>query len=288
MSKKPETVYAKVDEQFDKQLWQVLSKRASVKQIAEQLRLKVKQVYKWKEGEALYPLSSLQSICQLTGLKPIIEYIRTKEGIVPLFNPKIENQLTPELSEFFGHLLHDGGIDIGYGVHYTTDEKPMLNRFQKLVELCFGTTQIRSKASGAATTIYYPAILGRLLVRNFGLPKGSKIKSNVRVPSDLKRRMTKVSLIVPYIAAAYCCDGDSKRNTRIGLASRSLEKPSQLLLDFQDLLRRLDFRSSVIRGSTIYETQDGIHRNWVLSFRDPSEGRRFRRIVQDYRSAFIC
>ena len=287
MSKKPETVYADVDDRFHEQLWQLIIATNTVKQIAQQLRLNVRQLYRWKEKEVLYPLSSLQAICKLAGVNPVITYIRTKQGTTRLYDPLVEQQVTPELSEFFGHLLHDGGIDEGYGVHYTTDDKEMLNRFQELIGICFGKTEVRQKPSGLATVNYFPAILGRLLVRNFDLPIGSKIKSDVKLPTRIKRRLTNATMIVPYIAAAYYCDGDHVRDIRIGLASRSLERPSRLLVDFRDLLRRLGFRSSKITGSTIYETQDGKHRNWVLRLLDPSERRRFKQLIEDYRSASI-
>jgi hypothetical protein len=288
VSKKPETVYAEVDERFHEQLWQSILNKMTVAQVAKQLKFNIRQLYRWKEREILYPLSSLQAICKLVGLKPAITSIRTKQGTVPLYEPKVEQQITPELSEFFGHLLHDGGIDKGYGVHYTTDDKEMQHRFQQLVGICFGRTEVRQKPSGLATVIYYPAILGRLLVRNYGLPAGNKVISNVQLPPKIKRALTSAGLIVPYIAAAYYCDGDHVRDIRIGLASRSLERPSSLLVDFKDLLERLSFRSSRITGSTIYETQDGLHRNWVLRLIDPAEKRRFKQMIEDYRSASIC
>lgn len=288
MSKKPETVYAAVDERFHERLWQIISANMTVAQVARQLKLNVRQVYRWKEEEALYPLSSLQEICKLVSVKPIIKYIRTKQGTERLYNPNVEYRVTPELSEFFGHLLHDGGIDTGYGVHYTTDDGIMQSRFEKLVAICFGKTSVRRKPSGAANVVYYPAILGRLLVRNFGLPIGSKIKSDVELPPRIKRRLNTGGVIVPYIAAGYYCDGDHTfGDIRIGLASRSLERPSKLLVDFQDLLRRLGYRSSRITGSTIYETQDGKHRTWVLRLTDSVERLKFKKMIQDYRSVSI-
>ncbi len=280
-------MYAEVDERFHDQLWHAILDKSTVAQVAEQLKLNVRQVYRWKEGEILYPLSSLQAICNLVGVKPVITFIRTKQGTVPLYKPKLEQQLTPELSEFFGHLLHDGGIDSGYNVHYTTDDSKMLNRFKRLVEICFGKTKIRQRPDGLATVVYYPAILGRLLVRNFDLPTGSKVQSDVGLPIQIKRGLNNAELIVPYIASAYYCDGNHSGDMRISLASRSLTRPSKLLLDFRDLLRALGFRSSKITGSTIYQTQDGKHRTWVLRLSDSSERRRFEQTIQDYRSASI-
>lgn len=287
MSNKPETVYAAVDDKCHERLWQTILDKSTIAQVARQLKFNARQLYRWKEGEVLYPLSSLRAICKLAGAEPVITYVRTKQGTTRLSNPIVEQQVTPELSEFFGHLLHDGGIDEGYGVHYTTDDREMQERFQQLVGICFGKIGARKKSSGLATVTYYPAILGRLLVRNFGLPIGSKVESDVKLPIQVKQKLTKAELIVPYVAAAYCCDGNHVGDIRIGLASRSLERPSKLLVDFRDLLQRLGFRSSKITGSTIYETQDGTHRTWVLRLKDPAERRRFNQMINDYRSASI-
>jgi hypothetical protein len=284
----PETIYAAVEEQFHTQLWQELSKTTSVKQIARRLRFSAKQLYRWKEGETLYPLSSLNELCALIGTRPVISYVRTNKSRDRLYEPRIEQELTPELVEFFGHLLFDGGIDGDYRVHYTTDNTQMAHRFHQLVGRYFGRTKTTTKASGLATVQYFPAILGKLLERNFELPKGSKVKSDIRLPASIKAKLTDQRLIIPFIAAAYLCDGDhTPDRMRLGLASRSLERSSGLLLDFRDLLLRLKFRSSRIKGSTVYETKDGKHRNWILDLANSLERKRFLKMVQDYCSASI-
>ncbi len=243
-------------------------------------------MYRWKEGDACYPLSSLNKLCDLAEMRPRLAYIKTQYDSEKLFEPKVEQELNEEFSEFLGHLLHDGGIDQDWRVHYTSDEKSFLDRFRQLVETCFGRTLIKSRPSGAATTLYYPAIIGVLLRRNLGLPKGSKVQADVSIPESIKQRLTTRDLIVPYVAAAFLCEGESGR-ARLALASKETTKPPKLLEDLRDLLERLGFTSARITPSSKYATQQGVHRRWVLSLEDKQEKRRLKEIVQNYRSAHI-
>ena len=286
MSQKPETVYCACEGKFHTHLWNKLLKKGTVKQIAADLGLSSKQMYIWKEGDACYPLSALNKLCDLAGMRPRLAYIKTRYDSEKLFEPKVEQELNEEFSEFLGHLLHDGGIDKDWRVHYTSDEKSLLDRFRQLVESCFGKTLIKSRPSGAATTLYYPAIIGILLSRNLGLPKGSKVQADVRIPESIKQRLTTRDLIVPYVAAAVLCEGESGR-ARIALASRETLRPSKLLEDLRDLLEQLGFTSTRITPSSKYETAEGVHRRWVLSLTDKQEKRRLKELVQSYRSAHI-
>ena len=281
-----DNIYAVAEDDFHKKLWKRLLERGTVKQIADNLQLSSKQLYRWKEGEACYPLSALNKLCDLAKMKPRLAYIQTRHDSERLFRPQVEQELNREFSEFLGHLLHDGGIDRDWRVHYTSDEQSLLDRFRQLVETCFGKTLIRSRASGAATTLYYPTIIGLLLGRNLGLPKGSKVQSDISIPKAIKQNLTTRNLIVPYVAAAYYCDGESGR-ARIALASKETTKPPRLLRDLGDLLRRLDFKTIRISPSSKYDTQNGVHRRWVLSLNDRKEGKRFLQTVHAYRSANI-
>lgn len=281
-----DNVYAVAEDDFHTKLWKRLLEKGTVKQIADSLQLSSKQLYRWKEGEACYPLSALNKLCDLARLKPRIAYIKTRYDSEELFQPKIEQELNKEFSEFLGHLLHDGGIDTDWRVHYTSNDKSLLKRFRELIETCFGRTLVKPRASGAATTLYYPAIIGLLLGRNFGLPKGSKVQSDISIPESIKQKLMTRNLIVPYVAAAYLCDGESGR-ARIALASKETTKPPSLLRDLRDLLVRLDFKTTRISPSSTYVTQSGVHRRWVLSLKDIKEGKRFLQTIQDYRSANI-
>ena len=278
-----DNLYAMAEGNFHTRLWKRLLKKGTVKQIASRLKLSSRQLYRWKEGEACYPLSALIKLSDLVELKPKLAYIRTRRDSEVLYNPKIERKLNEEFSEFLGHLLHDGGIDGDWRVHYTSDELSLLSRFRYLVEACFGRTKIKSRPSGAATTLYYPAILGFLL-RDLGLPKGSKVESDVSIPAAVKDRLTTRNLIVPYVVAAFRCDGESGR-ARIALASKDVEQPSKLLRDLEEMLRRLGYKSLRTVPSTIYETKQGLHRRWVLSLEDKQEKQSLLKTIQDYSSA---
>jgi len=215
-------------------------------------------------------------------LRPKIAYIRTRRDSLPLFEPCIKQELNEEFSEFLGHLLFDGGIDSNWRVHYTSDDKQLLDRFQELIGACFGKIKVSPRASGAATTLYYPAIIGVLLGTNFGLPRGSKVLSNVSIPKPVKRKLTTEGLIVPLVVAAYLCDGESGR-ARVVVASKEVNTAPNLLRDLKELLKRLDYKSVRITPSSTYETKQGLHRRWVLSLGEKEEKRKFLQMVQNYR-----
>jgi len=278
-----DNIYAMAEDDFHTKLWKRLLKKGTVKQTAERLKLSSRQLYRWKEGEACYPLSALVKLSELGNTKPRLEYIRTQRDSQPLYIPKVETEVNKEFTEFLGHLLHDGGIDKDWRVHYTSDEQSLLNRFRHLVEICFGRTEVKSRPSGAATTLYYPAILGFLL-RNLGLPNGSKVESDVSIPESIKAKLTTRNLIVPYVVAAFRCDGESGR-ARVALASKDVEKPSRLLRDLEEMLRCLGYKSLRTVPSTIYKTKQGLHRRWVLSLEDKQEKQSLLKMIQDYSSA---
>lgn len=278
-----DNIYAMAEGDFHTQLWKRLLKKGTVKQIASRLKLSSRQLYRWKEGEACYPLSALIKLCDLARMKPRIAYIRTQRDSKALYQPKAITKLNKEFSEFLGHLLHDGGIDKNWRVHYTSDEQPLLDRFRYLVEACFGHTEAKSRPSGAATTLYYPAILGYLL-RDIGLPKGSKVESDVSIPRTIKTKLTTKNLIIPYVVVAFRCDGESGR-ARMALASKDVGRPSKLLRDLKEMLRRLGYKSLRIVPSMIYKTKQGLHRRWVLSLESKQEKQSLLKMIQDYSSA---
>lgn len=278
----PETIYAAAEDKFHEQLWRKIQNEKTIKEVADSLKLSSRQLYRWKEGEACYPLSALFKICDLAGMKPRLAYIRTRRDSLPLFEPRLEQGVNEEFSEFLGHLLFDGGIDRDWRVHYTSDEQVLLGRFRKLIGTCFGRTEERSRPSGAATTLYYPAIVGVLLHRNFGLPRGSKVTANISIPQSVKKELTRRSMIVPFVVAAYRCDGESGR-ARIVTASKEAGQLPNLLRDVRDLLERLDFKSVRIAPSSTYETKHGLHRRWVLSLKEKQEKKDFLQMVQNYR-----
>lgn len=278
-----DNIYAMAEDDFQTRLWKRLLKKGTVKQIASRLELSSRQLYRWKEGEACYPLSALIKLSDLARMKPRLAYIRTRRDSEALLQPEIGVELDKEFAEFLGHLLHDGGIDKNWRVHYTSDEQSLLNRFRQLVETCFGRTKVKMRPSGAATTLYYPAILGYLL-RDLGLPKGSKVESDVCIPKPIKSKLTKRKLIVPYVVAAFRCDGESGR-ARIALASRDVEKPSRLLRNLEEMLRRLGYKSLRIVPSMTYKTKHGLHRRWVLSLESKQEKQSLLKTIQDYSSA---
>jgi hypothetical protein len=277
-----EGIYVRAEENYQHDLWSALMRNGTtVRNTAATLSVNLKQMYRWKEGKTCFPLSVFERLCAQAKLAPRITYLKTRSDSQKLFEPNMNSELTPKTLELVSHVLHDGGIDGDRRVHYTSNDDRLLERFQHLIQTCFGRTKCDHRKSGNATTLYYPAIIGILLCYRYGLQPGNKVLSNIGIPVDLKRKLRGEELIVPYISAAYQCDGEFKR-TRIALGSKDIENPSKLLQDTRDLLVRIGFKSTVISPSLIYQTKHGLHRRWVLSIGEKNERSRFRKMIEDY------
>jgi hypothetical protein len=283
----PVGIYVRAEDNYQQELWsKLLRNDTTVKKIAAKMKVSLKQMYRWKEGTTCFPLSVFETISAQANIAPRISYLKSGSDSEKLFEPNIDSTLTSEVSELVGHILHDGGIDGDRRVHYTSNDIELLRRFQYLIQTCFGRTKCLYRKSGAATTLYYPTIIGALLIHRYQLRTGNKVQSNTGIPSEFKEKLHGESLIVPYISAAYLCDGENQR-TRIAMGSKDVDKPSKLHQDTADLLARLGFKSVIIKSSLIYQTKRGLHRRWVLEIGERNERERFRKMIQDYTSGYI-
>jgi hypothetical protein len=268
-----EAIYAAPLFQLHRQLWQrLLQKYSTVKTVASYFQISERQLYKWKERVVNYPLSILETLTRDVGLdlRSNLEYMKTSKDGEPLYCPLLYYPPNEDLAEFFGHLLSDGGIDGHYRVHYTTHSTTFAKRFQKLVTSCFGQSKVNEYKKERKVSLYYPAILGKIITEVFSIDRGSKVKNNVTIPSFIHESNDK-NLLWKYVLAAYACDGIKDRVAIIN-SSLSIQEPSYLLLGLQEIFQKLGFDSTTIIPSAIYTLKNGeIHRGWILRVLDKKE-----------------
>lgn len=266
---KPDKLYGHPEKDFHQLLWlKLLIRYKSITNVAKVFKLNVRQLYKWKEGKNNYPLIVLFNMSNELRIELKLEYIKTGKNSDAIINPKITFEENSQLIEFFGHLLHDGGIDSRYGVHYTTNSKIYTERFEELVNVCFGKMKVEKRIEKNKLTLYYPAVLGYLITGTFGIPKGSKVENNIGIPTFIKNSSENKKWL--YIITSYLCDG-TKNRVAITASSNSLSESPQLLKDIQAMLNSLDINSVTIKGSHIYQTRKGLHRGWILRILDKRE-----------------
>ena len=274
MSNLPDTLYVELSKEDQRKLWRKLQ-TISVKALAEKLKIPVRNLYKYKENNSGYPINVLRKLIELTGLTPEILTVKTQRASEPIKDCKLPICLTEDFTEFLGYLMGDGGIDFQLGVHFTTDNLEDINRFKELVQKIFGSIKFQFKNYKTRYTLYYPKTLGILLTKVIGLPKGSKVESELAVPEKLIQDFND-PLKVKFIKAFYECDGFATE-IGIGQAGKNLEAPPKVLLQLKSFLEALGFSSSYIKKSTNYITPKTkkLRSRWVLKIKDKEEKKKF-------------
>ena len=277
----PVKFYGNPEINFHKKLWEkLLKKYESITNIAKVFKLNIRQLYKWKELKNNYPLIVLINLAKDVNLAFKLEYIKTRRFSDIIKNPKLGFHESCQLIEFFGHLLHDGGIDKQYGVHYTTHSKKLADRFENLVKCCFGEMNVERKEYKNKTTLYYPVVLGYILNGTFKIHKGSKVKNDIGIPSFIKNSSKEKKWL--YIITSYVCDGINKR-VAITASSNSIYEPPQLLKDIKYMLNMLGINSVVIKESYVYKTKkEEEHKAWILRIIDRKEKIIFNKYLRKY------
>lgn len=269
---------------FHEKLWNILLKKHStIKNVSKVFGLSIRQVYKWKEGKNCYPLSTLNRLVSEVNLRieNSLVYIKTSRASDLLYDPKISFQSSSKLVEFVGHLLHDGGIDHGFRVHYTTHSKKAADRFISLVKDCFGRTKVELREEQRKITLYFPAVIGKIINDVFNIPKGSKVKNNVSIPEFVFKLKKDDQWL--YICVAYFCDGVKDRVSIVS-SSNSIYRAPNLLLDSAKILKSLGIKTIEIRPSEIYKLKDGSnHRRWILNIKNPDDKKMFLSKYHAYR-----
>jgi len=278
-------IYACPEEKFHKILWiKLIRKYKTIKTVSYKFHLSLRQLYKWKENKNNYPLKSLMKLSEDVGQKTIIKYIKTIKNSGVIINPKFDFIDNLELVEFLSHLLHDGGIDKQFRLHYTTHSKKLADRFNFLVNKCFGNTKPYIKKEKNKVTFYYTSVLGYIVNDVFGILKGSKVKNDVRIPKLVMNTNYKNKW--RYLITAYVCDG-IKSKAAIISSSRSIEKPSNLLKNLYTICNDIGLKSVVIKKSHEYSLKDGSrHCGWILRILDKKEKEIFFKNYYDYKSCF--
>ncbi len=270
----PEELYIELDDKAQEELWNKLSSKTVV-EISKEFRIPVRNLYKYKEGNSGYPAKYLKHILRKVGINPTSIFLKTRRDSKKL-KMNIPVKCSKHLAEFLGHLLGDGGIDNKSQVHYTTNDERFLKRFDFLISEIFGEVDKKIYDYTARKTYYYPKVIG-VILKNIGFAKGSKVKSNVGVPQEIFNLFDK-KMKIEFIRAFYECDGESKY-IRI-IQGGCTDTAPLILTQIKNMLTEFGFQHVIIQPSSVYHTNNGLHRRWVLRIDSRSEKVKFKRIIK--------
>lgn len=280
----PESVYVVLGDENNTRLWEILQNKFSIKETAKKIGVSPRNLYKWKEGMANYPSFRLVKLLELASLSIKKAGIKTSRdgGSIQV---KFPIEFDEDMAELIGHVMGDGGIDHYGRVHYTTDSKLDVQRFQKLVQKVFGKTKVEKRIQENKTTLYYPKILGTLLSSIAGLDRGSKVITNCKLSDKFIKQMSD-EMKKRYLSALYECDGQAER-VSVVQAGCGIKEPPKRLIQMQDLLKDLGFKKTTLKSSSIYTTSSGTRRRWVLKI-DGEEKEKFLDFASKFsRKAYV-
>ena len=146
---------------------------------------------------------------------------------------------------------------------------------------CFGRSKLELREYNKKTTVYFSAVIGKIINQVFGIPKGSKVKNNIGIPKfifDLDNSKKRL-----FACAAYYCDGVKDRISIVSASSMIHQAPN-LLLDLCEILKNLDIKEIEIKPSAVYTLNNGTkHRRWVLNIKNPCDKSKFLSNYDQYR-----
>jgi len=282
LGKFPVGLYLRLSGDTNGLLWKhLLNRYGTVLRIAKQFGGEIRSFYYWEKQGRSYPLRMFMRLATDVGLDLPIKELKTVKASISLVNPRIPIKVNEDLAEFMGHLLHDGCISCDEKVHYATSKKILAERFKYLVRQCFGDITPYEWIDGGAIKLRYPTILGKILRGLFDISSGSKVANDVGIPKIIVENVDQIS-IQRYVAAAFVCDGYSKR-VALACSGKTSERPPRLLSDCERLLNRIGICSTYINRYDTYKTKkDGLHCRWILGVERKSDREFLRKLIHNY------
>ncbi|MFH1473553.1 MAG: LAGLIDADG family homing endonuclease [Candidatus Aenigmatarchaeota archaeon] len=185
-----------------------------------------------------------------------------------IFNPKIPfNFNTVDGATVLSSIFYDGGINSNLLPHYSNPDNVELRKsvFDSFTNV-FGTFKSKKSNPLENPQLYFPKIVGVILVYGLGLSYGRKVVNNPSIPEFLFESSEEIKS--SFLRQAFDDEGSvhkTKRNISFKLASSS-ERPAKLLTGVKCLLESLNIESNGPHYVDTYNTKNGITASrWRIS-----------------------
>jgi len=184
-----------------------------------------------------------------------------------IFEPRIPfNFNTPSGAVVTSALLHDGGINSKLKPHYSNpDDVELRKKVSVAFTDVFGRFVSVKSIPEINEQLYFPTIVGIILVYGLGMQRGRKVVNNPSVPPFIFN--SSQSVISAFLRQAFDDEAHvhhTQRNIVLKLAASSNEPP-RLLTDLKKLLQGFGIRVSGPQYHDTYRSDDGVKASrWTI------------------------
>jgi len=228
-------------------------KSINTKDLAYAIKCKEQTIRRWKCGEVLPTISDLLKIfsfakLDVKELERNVKSFRAKKGFIN--NPKLPLNISSDIGLILAGVLGDGGVTYKHcKLFYANKNERLVNSFIDAVRNIFGDVKYRLILhSDGVKVVEITSIVGKILLKVFGLPRGDKTLLNYELPNLLFETLDK-SLVIKFLRRFYDDEGYVHKSGAIVLRT-SIEKsltsnkiPNRLL-GLSLLLNKLGIKTS--------------------------------------------
>jgi hypothetical protein len=185
----PEELYVKLSSNLSKRIFdRAKNKVGKWCKLAKILGTHTTNVYGWKDGKVLFPIKILKALCSFVNLEEVevegyIESLKFRGGYIN--SPKLPISISENFGVVLAALLGDGGICMhSYSVHYSNTQSCLVDSFILSVRSVFGDVRIvlDTNREDNLRMLRMSGVLGRILVKTFGMPLGDKTHLDYSIP----------------------------------------------------------------------------------------------------------
>lgn len=154
-------------------------------------------------------------------------------------SPKFPILLNENLVRIVAHIIGDGGITKYFDPFYSNGDAVLLNNFKEYMNQIFGYNALREYGSGNRKIIWYPRIVGKMLIEMFG--PFSFGRTSKYIPDILMGHNEKLK--VCFLNSLY---GDEGSTLPYQLGLYQGKRSSKLLIQVKSMLNELDIKTNNI------------------------------------------
>ena len=249
----PNELRIKLKIKYRKKLFDLAYKKfKTTAKIAKLMKLEPLKIRLLRNGRVnptiddLKTLLSILTIFSFDELEENVRSIRSKKGYIN--NPKLPFKLSSNIGTIIGGVLGDGGITGKFcKIFYSNTNEKLVNTFINCVKSIFGDIKYRVIKKEGVNIVEMTNVVGKILLKNFNLPRGDKTLVNYELPVLLFNTNDK-NLVRSFLRRIFDDEGCVHKNGNITF-STSIEKSTlkgkypRRLLGIIELLRKFDVKS---------------------------------------------